>query len=227
VADEVHAGWGISPAVIPNGVDSGRFAAAIGDRRGRRAWADQLGDYVLAVGGIEPRKGTLELVEAMARVQRRRPDLRLVIAGGETLFDYRPYRESVFARANGLGVDPVVLGPVEHAALPALVAQASVFAFPSTKEGFGLAAMEALAAGVPVVLRDLPVLREVFGSTVTYVADGSALAAALEGAAGGPDKSRRRAGAWLARSYTWERAAHAHLAFYAELPAAGLSISAT
>ena len=44
------------------------------------------------------------------------------------------------------------------------VAGAAVFAFPSTKEGFGLAAMEALAAGVPVVVRDLPVLREVFGA---------------------------------------------------------------
>jgi glycosyltransferase-like protein len=220
VADEVHAGWGISPAVIPNGVDSGRFAAAIGDRRGRRAWADQLGRYVLAVGGIEPRKGTLDLVEAMAQVQRRRRDLRLVIAGGETLFDYRPYRESVFARASSLGVDPVVLGPVEHAALPALVAQATAFAFPSTKEGFGLAAMEALAAGVPVVMRELPVLREVFGSTVRYAADASALAAGLEDAACRPDESRRRAGARLARSYTWERAARAHLAFYAELPAA-------
>lgn len=65
-------------------------------------------------------------------------------------------------RAGALGVAPVVLGPVPHADLPALVAAADVLAFPSTKEGFGLAAMEPLAAGVPVVTRELPVLREVF-----------------------------------------------------------------
>ena len=51
------------------------------------------------------------------------------------------------------------------------MAAADVFAFPSTKEGFGLAAMEALAAGVPVVVRDLPVLREVFGDAVRYASD--------------------------------------------------------
>lgn len=55
------------------------------------------------------------------------------------------------ARAAALGVEPLVLGPVPRDTLPALVATAGVFAFPSTKEGFGLAAMEALAAGVPLV----------------------------------------------------------------------------
>ena len=44
---------------------------------------------------------------------------------------------------------PIVLGPVPDPDLPSLVAAASAFAFPSVKEGFGLAAMEALAAGVP------------------------------------------------------------------------------
>src|SRR3979411_3247445 len=98
-------------------------------------------------------------------------DVRLVIAGGETLFDYRDYRERWEKRAAELGADPVVLGPVEHAELPSLVAAAAVFAFPSTKEGFGLAAMEALAAGVPLVTRDLPVLHEVFGGVARFAAD--------------------------------------------------------
>src|SRR5205814_374296 len=98
-------------------------------------------------------------------------DLRLVVAGGETLFDYRDYRAEWDCLAVRLGVAPVVLGPVAHDELPSLVASAAVFAFPSTKEGFGLAAMEALAAGVPVVTRDLPVLREVFGEAARF-ADG-------------------------------------------------------
>jgi glycosyltransferase-like protein len=154
VAAEVCARWGRTATVIGNGVDAERFAEAAASDAGA-PWRDAYGPYVLAVGGIEPRKGTLDLVEAMAHLR-----VPLLIAGGDTLFDYRPYRAQVFARAQDLGVEPVVLGPVPQDDLPGLVAGAGAFAFPSTKEGFGLAAMEALAAGVPLVTRDLPVLRE-------------------------------------------------------------------
>jgi glycosyltransferase-like protein len=203
--------------VIPNGVDAARFTAAAGpDGAAARArWRERLGPYVLAVGGIEPRKGTLDLVEAMALVRHERPDLALVVAGGETLFDYREYRARVDSRAAELGVAPVVLGPVLHADLPALVAAADAFAFPSTKEGFGLAAMEALAAGVPLVTRDLPVLREVFGGAAAFAADPPGLAAALLAAVREPDAARRAAGRALAARHTWDSAAAAHLAFYA------------
>ncbi|MCL9796947.1 MSMEG_0565 family glycosyltransferase, partial [Frankia sp. AgKG'84/4] len=203
VAREVEDGWGIRPTVIANGVDAARFTAGAADHTGRRAWRDRLGAYVLAVGGIEPRKGTIDLVEAMAAVQRARPELSLVIAGGETLFDYRDYRESVLHRAAHLGVTPRILGPVTHVELPALVAEATAFAFPSTKEGFGLAALEALAAGVPVVARDLPVLREVLGSTVRYAATADELGTALLAAADRRDATTAVRGRVLAARYTW------------------------
>ncbi|CAO5182971.1 Glycosyl transferase [Frankia sp. AiPs1] len=222
VAAEVESGWGIRPHVIPNGVDAARFAAAADDRTARRAWADELGRYVLAVGGIEPRKGTADLVEAMALIRAARQntsDLNLVIAGGETLFDYRDYRAEVFATAARLGVTPRLLGPVDHELLPSLVAQAEVFAFPSTKEGFGLAALEALAAGVPVVARDLPVLREVLGPTVRYAATPADLADALLTAAGRRDPALAAAGRTLAARYTWAAATRAHLALYHHLAA--------
>jgi glycosyltransferase-like protein len=222
VAAEVESGWGIRPTVIANGVDGDRFAAAAGDTVTRSAFARELGRYVLSVGGIEPRKGTLDLVEAMAQVRQARPDVKLVVAGGETLFDYRDYRQDVLTRADELAVDPILLGPVDHARLPALFAQADVFAFPSTKEGFGLAAMEAMATGTPVVMRDLPVLREVFGDpergdAAAFASSVDELATAILAAIDGSDPTQLDRGRQLAATHTWTAAAQAHVDFYRHL----------
>jgi glycosyltransferase involved in cell wall biosynthesis len=98
--------------------------------------------------------------------------------------------------------------------LPALVAAASAFAFPSVKEGFGLAAMEALAAGVPTVVSDLPVLREVFDGAVAFAAGPEALTATLAEALDRPDDARHAIGRALAERYTWAQAARRHVALY-------------
>jgi glycosyltransferase-like protein len=231
VADELREGWGIEATVIPNGVDAARFRDAAdpsaGSEAARAAWRDRLGPglIVLAVGGIEPRKGTLDLVEAMRLLAERGRRATLVVAGGETLFDYRSYRDEVDAACERAGVTPVVLGPVPHDELPALVATADAFAFPSTKEGFGLAAMEALAAGTPTVVRDLPVLREVFGDSVRLGADPAGLADALADALDRPDAARRARGRALAESLTWADAAKAHLALYTRLTSSSPSPS--
>ncbi|WP_156756402.1 MSMEG_0565 family glycosyltransferase [Actinokineospora pegani] len=214
VAGELKAGWGLSPVVIPNGVDAARFAAAVGSASAQR-WVSKLGRYVLSVGGIEPRKGSVELLEAFALLGL--PDVRLVVAGGETLFDYRDYRAAWEARAVELGVVPEILGPVDDAELPGLMAGASAFAFPSTKEGFGLAAMEALAAEVPLVTSNLPVLREVFTGAAHFAIDTASLAAGLSAAIETPDPRRREIGKALAARYTWPAAAERHRALYRSL----------
>jgi glycosyltransferase-like protein len=214
VAAEVEAGWGLRPVVIPNGFDAARFVRAAQDPVAAEPWRSRFGRYVLAVGGIEPRKGTLDLLEAFALTRKTLPDLELVVAGGETLFDYRDYRARFDARAGELGVEVHVLGPVDHDVLPGLVAGCAAFGFVSTKEGFGLAAMEALAAGVPVVTRPLPVLREVFGDHVRYGEEPETIATALlEAVASGPLPG----GAELAQRHTWDAAARAHLDLYSTL----------
>jgi glycosyltransferase-like protein len=221
VAAELQADWGLTAEVIPNGVDAARFAAAAGADpaavAARRAWRDQLGRYVLTVGGIEPRKGSLELLQAYAELSARQPDVQLVVAGGETLFDYRDYRARWDQRAAELAVAPVVLGPVDEDALPALVAAADAFAFPSAKEGFGLAAMEALAAGVPLVASGLPVFREIFDGAACFATTPAAFAAGLDQALTRPDAALRGAGRELAARYTWSAAAASHLRFYHSL----------
>ena len=220
VAEEVIAGWGRLARVIPNGVEAARFTAAAGPDGGwqRAAWREQLGEgpLVVTVGGIEPRKGSIGLLEAVAGLRGTQPGARLVVAGGETLFDYREYREAFDLRRAELGVDVEVLGPVEHEKLPALLACADVFALGSVREGFGLAAMEALAAGVPVVLREVPVLREIFDGAARFGASGAALGDALAEALADHSPERRRRGRELAERHTWEAAAHAHLEHYAE-----------
>src|SRR5690606_10745331 len=128
---------------------------------------------VLAVGGIEPRKGSRTLLQAFARA---RPSLGdgalLAIGGGETLFDYAAYRAAWEEDAVRLGLrvhrgprppaaaDVAGLGPVPDEDMPALYRAADLLAFPSEREGFGLVVLEAQAAGLPVVTSDLPVLRE-------------------------------------------------------------------
>ncbi|MEU3188371.1 MSMEG_0565 family glycosyltransferase [Streptomyces sp. NPDC006923] len=215
VADELAEGWGLTAEVIPNGVAYDRFATT--SPAARDAWRSRLGRYVLTVGGIEPRKGSLDLLEAYALLRAGHPDVRLVIAGGETLFDYRDYRARWETRAAELGVAPDVLGQVPDDDLPPLVAAADAFVFPSVKEGFGLAAMEALAAGVPLVVRDLPVLREVFGATARFAADPRTLAAQLAAALTENAPGRRAAGRELAARHTWDGAARRHLDFYRSL----------
>ena len=58
----------------------------------------------LSVGGIEPRKNSLKLLQAFAEVLADYPEAPLAIAGGATLFDYQPYRDEFFALAEHLGV---------------------------------------------------------------------------------------------------------------------------
>jgi glycosyltransferase-like protein len=222
VASDVAAGWGVVPTVIPNGVDSERFAAAaaVSGAAARGAWTDRLGAYVLALGGIEPRKGSIDLLEAFALLRTARPDVRLVFGGGETLFDYRDYRARFDDRVGAVGIDPVVLGTVDDRDLAALVAAASALAFVSTKEGFGLAAMEALAAGVPVVARDLPVLHEVFGDAVEYASTPAGIARALARVLA-DERPDPEVGRSLAASHDWDDVARRHEAFYSAVGRAG------
>jgi glycosyltransferase-like protein len=219
--------YGRAAEVVHNGVDVARFAATDRDlatRLRRRAGAADR-PLILAVGGIEPRKGSDTLVAAIASLRRsgRRPVLAVV--GGHSFQDYRAYRERVLASLPEaglrLGHDVVLLGTVADAELPAWYAAADVLAFPSTKEGWGLAVLEAMAAGLPVVTSDLPVFREYLrpgrDALLVPVNNAPALAAALAAVL---DDDRlagrlRSAGRAACERFSWSRSAAEHQAIYA------------
>jgi glycosyltransferase-like protein len=227
------AEFGVRAGLVVNGVDARRFRPARnGAERRRDRDASGLDDRlaVLTVGGIEPRKGSLTLLEGFARLRELVPDLDplLIVAGGATLFDYREEGERFHSRAAELGIGRHLrlVGNLEPAELERLYRAADLFAFPSVKEGFGLAPLEALAAGLPVVASDLEVFRSFLhhGSTalLTPVGDSEALASALARLARAPAEREllRRSARPVVAAHTWDASAAAHERAYGAILAA-------
>lgn len=141
---------GLRTAVVNNGVNAGRFAQLPPLASQKR------GLTVLSVGAIKSRKGTLELVRAMARVREHIPDVQCMIIG--SLTQEPTYVSLVQAEIKALGLqDSVHLpGYVPDAALLSWYGAADVFVLPSMNagwkfEGYGLALIEASAVGLPVI----------------------------------------------------------------------------
>jgi glycosyltransferase-like protein len=231
--ERLRAEFGVEAELVANGVDAERFRPArdAGERAAARDAAgldDELA--ILTVGGIEPRKGSLTLLRAFAAARAALPERHpvLLVAGGATLFDHRDEigRFDALREELDLDGDVRVLGPVTDAELEALYRAADLFALPSVKEGFGLAVLEALAAGLPAVVSDLDVFRTFLAdgesALMAPVGDERALAAALVRAAESPALAARlRAGGReVAARHGWDRAATAHEAVYGRFLAA-------
>jgi glycosyltransferase-like protein len=227
--DILAAEYDVKADVVPNGIDPDRFGPEVAGRRAElrsRMGVGGDGFFVLTVGGIEPRKGTATLFEAMAALKGRL-DMPAVlgIVGGHSFQDYRAYRDAALARLPELGLelgrDVVLLGTVSDAELGGWYRAADAFAFPSVKEGFGLVVLEAMAADLPVVATDIPVFAEYLtdgeNALLAPAGDASALADALERVA--TDVALRRqlvtGGADVVGRFTWEASARRHLEIYA------------
>ena len=222
--------YGVSAGVVPNGVDLARFGGP--DRRRAAELRESVGaadrPLLLSVGGIEPRKGSDTLVRALARLKGGAgPSPVLAVVGGHSFQDHRAYREDVLAELPRLGlelgVDVVLVGTVPDADMPCWYAAADALAFPSVKEGFGLAVLEAMSAGIPVVTSDLPVFREYLvpgrDALLVPVGDTAGLADALASALGDADLRAGlvAAGRAVAARFSWERSAVRHQEVYAGL----------
>ncbi len=197
------------PTLVPNGVDIGHFrnvtAAAVAAARERYQLPQ---NFVLSVGAHRPHKNHDILVRSIAAMPGY---VSLVIVGSP---DPR-FADPLPRLISELGLESRVKLVPEGAeeCLPAVYRAAAVFAFPSLSEGFGMPVLEAMAAGVPVVMSDIRALAEIAGPAAVMIPPRdhaqwvSALTAVMSDAA----LARRlvTAGAAVAAEASWERGASA------------------
>lgn len=171
---------------------------------------------VLIVGTIEPRKNHLSLIAAMNEVRAQIPDAELVIVG-RAGWKSDHIIEAIHSGERGGWV--TWLDSADDDQLEQAYARASVFAYPSWYEGFGLPLLEAMARGLPVVASDIPVLREVGGDAALYAdpANPSEIAdRVLTLLCDGTDRETRGS-QWLSQSagYSWRQTAESTRRVYA------------
>jgi glycosyltransferase involved in cell wall biosynthesis len=171
--------------------------------------------FVLCVGTLEPRKNQARLIRAFDRLAGERPNLRLVLAGGNGW-----EAEDVERALASVRFPSQIhrLGFVHAADLAVLYSEALIFAYPSIYEGFGLPLLEAMAAGAPVLTSNTSSMPEVAGDAAVLVDPFSvdeihaALTRLVNDDALRLDLSAR--GRERERQFTWERCADATLSSY-------------
>jgi len=213
-------GLGCHELVLPLGVELPPLAAC-SPRDGRGSQAT----CFLFLSRLHPKKQLENLLEALALLRRRRPEApwQLRIAGrGEPAYEL-----SLRQRCERLGLADRCrwLGQVEGPQKRAELAGADWLVLPSAAENFGIAVVEALAAGTPAILSPqvaVAAMVEEAGAGLVSASDPAALAATLERALGGPDPSIRRAARSLAQEkLAWPAIASSLAGHYQDIVATG------
>jgi glycosyltransferase involved in cell wall biosynthesis len=218
--DDLLRHFEIDPArvsVVLNGVDHVDRVAPL-DRVGEQyleslALPDR---FVLYAGSLDARKNVVLVLEAFERLWRDGKRTTLVLSG-QSWFGSGPAETRIAAlRSEGLDIRP--LGYLAEPEFYEVMRRATVFAFPSRYEGFGLPPLEAMRLGVPCVVSNAGSLPEVCGQAARYVTpdDADALARTLWGVLENPEERRHLADASRkqAAPMTWERAAEQTLEVY-------------
>lgn len=206
---------------VPHGVGSYRSPSpeVVDDVRRRY----RLGEQVVLYPAITyPHKDHITLVNGFSRIAGDRPEATLVLTGGTGPIEARVI-EAI--RRSGVADQIRRTDRIPRAHLDALYELAQVVAIPSRFEGFGLPALEAMAAGTPLVAATSTALPWVAGGAARLVAVGEpdAWAEALVRVLDDPDEAERLRAAGLARAaeFTWERSGNALEAAYVEAAAMG------
>ena len=179
----------------------------------------EYGQYILALGTLEPRKNLPTVLAAHAQLPATLRRLYpLVIAGGA---GWRMEAFSVNTRQMIARSEVILTGYVAQTDLPALYAGARMLVFPSLYEGFGLPPLEAMACGVPVIVSNRASLPEVVGDAGILVdaMDADSIALRMRQLIEDADlhRAHAEAGVQRARQFTWRRCALQTTAVYASV----------
>jgi glycosyltransferase-like protein len=219
--------FGKEALCVGNGVDTARFSPQAdttdADLREHLDLPPEATMF-LSVGGVEERKNTLRILQAFQLLRPQHPEARLVIAGGASLLDHSEY-QARFAGALahcGRSAGTVIrTGALRQKLMPALYRAARSFVFPSTSEGFGLAVLEAMASGVPVVTSHIAPFTEYLGDGDVAWCDPFNSASIAAAMALSLDPARRSTliaqGFQVAARHDWAATARAHLVTYQTL----------
>jgi alpha-1,3-rhamnosyl/mannosyltransferase len=180
------------------------------------AYGLSYGNYILAVGTLEPRKNLSSVIAAFSRLPDAiRSHCPLVVVGMQGWGEDRYSKELRELIRRG---EACMAGYVPQAVLPSLYAGARMLVYPSLYEGFGLPPLEAMACGVPVIVSNRASLPEVVGNAGIQVEplDDASLTqnmlALIED--DGLHQRLARAGHQRAAAFTWEKCAFETIAVY-------------
>ncbi len=227
----LHSEYSLNPTVINNGVDLEKFRIQEGadiKKKAKESFSVKERKVILSIGGIEPRKNSLTILRAFniakSYFEKKGEGLTWLIGGGETLFDYRAYRDEFFSEVKRsgceLGKDIIVLGNVPDDSIPRLYIAADVFVFPSVKEGWGLVVLEAMASGLPVIASNIEPLTEYLkdggNSILVLPMDYEALARQIIKLLEEPELRNIliKNGRKTAKAFSWRNTALKHEEFY-------------
>lgn len=157
-------------SVVPNalGDDFISYMPADETLRGIREKYRLPEQFVLYVGTLQPRKNLPFLIRSVAELRKMIPTAALVLVGNRAGHHFDTAVDEA-VRETGLDGQVIFPGFVDQADLPGVIRLATVFAFPSLYEGFGIPLLEAMSQDVPVVASDTPALREVGGDAAIYI----------------------------------------------------------
>jgi glycosyltransferase involved in cell wall biosynthesis len=156
--DYLEEEFGVSPVVLPNGVDVARFAPTPKEEARNDLELDTSGKFIVGVGGFLPFKGQDDLIRAFARVHESIPDSKLILLGdGPKAKELKRVARDVDVRD-----DVQFEGWVPFEKIPLYLSASDLFVHPSTSEGFPNVVLEAMASGLPVVMSNVVGLNSVF-----------------------------------------------------------------
>ncbi len=171
--------------------------------------------FILSVGSLEPGKNRTRLIAAIARLRNQQQSSPLIVIG-QPAWGYQ--RDFDLVERLGLRDQVRFLGYVPDSDMPAIYSAATVFAFPSLYEGFGLPVLEAMACGAPVITSAAGATAEVAGDAALLIdpRDTDAIASTLARGLsdGGLRADLTRKGFDRAAEFSWERTARETLSVY-------------